>query len=219
MVNSAFFGLRRSISDSREAVEFLGLDTISSLTLGLGIISQFEHQHTSNVLAELWSHSMAVGVMASKIARGESRETADDAFTAGLLHDLGRVVLAVNLPQEFQAAEEMILRDDLSISQAEKEVFGATHAEVGAFLLGLWGLPAQVVEAVAFHSKPSESNDEAFTPLTAVHAANVIQRFQSSEDPRYTAPNFDMKYLDSLGLRSRTLFWQEKCAAFSANIA
>ena len=219
MVNSAFFGLRRSISDSGEAVEFLGLDTISSLTLGLGIISQLEEQHTSSVLADLWSHSLAVAVMANKIALGERRETANDAFTAGLLHDLGRVILAVNLPQQFKTVEEIMFRDDLSTSAAEQEVFGTTHAEVGGFLLGLWGLPAQVVEAVAFHNKPSEAQDETFSPLTAVHAANAIQRFQTSDDPRNQVPNFDMKYLDSLGLRLRAPFWQEKCAEFYANIA
>ena len=68
VVNTAFFGLRRRISDSREAVEFLGLDTVSSLTLGLGVISQFESHMPGTYMTNVWDHSIAVGVMASKIA-------------------------------------------------------------------------------------------------------------------------------------------------------
>jgi HD-like signal output (HDOD) protein len=219
IVNSAFFGLRRRISDSREAVEFLGLDTISSLTLGLGIISQLETQVSNTALAEIWSHSMAVGVMANKIAIAENRETASDAFTAGLLHDLGKVVLAVNLPKQFKAVEELISQDKMSRSDAEKEVFEATHSEVGAFLLGLWGLPAQVVQAVAHHDAPLEAKGAAeFTALTAVHAANAIQHYCESAKG-LERPPFDMEYLASLGLTGRLPVWLDKCSAFQANIA
>lgn len=220
IVNSAFFGLRRRISDSREAVEFLGLDTISSLTLGLGIISQLETQVSNTVLAEIWSHSMAVGVMANKIAVAENRETGSDAFTAGLLHDLGKVVLAVNLPQQFKAVEELIREDKMSRSEAEKEVFEATHSEVGAFLLGLWGLPAQVVQAVAYHEAPLDAGGaQEFTALTAVHAANAIQHFCESSDAAIERPMFDMEYLASIGLTAKIPVWLDKCSAFQANIA
>lgn len=218
IVNSAFFGLRRRVSDSREAVEFLGLDTISSLTLGLGIISQMEAQGAGALLAELWSHSMAVGVLANKIAMAESRETANDAFTAGLLHDLGKVVLAINLPRQFKLVEETMQLENISRSEAEREVFKATHSEVGAFLLGLWGLPAQVVEAVAFHNDPGGAKDETFSALTAVHAANAIQRFIETNGANTDEPNIDMDYVASLGLTNRVPVWQEKCIAFQASM-
>lgn len=219
IVNSAFFGLRRRISDSREAVDFLGLDTISSLTLGLGIISQMETQVSASVLADIWSHSMSVSVMANKIAAMENRETASDAFTAGLLHDLGKVVLAVNLPQKYRAVEELIRQEGLSRLEAEKEVFEATHAEVGAFLLGLWGLPAQVVRAVAYHETPMEAAGEGFTALSAVYAANTIQHYCESTDKSIECPAFDMEYLMSLGLTEKVPAWLDKCLAFQANIA
>jgi HD-like signal output (HDOD) protein len=219
MVNSAFFGLRRSISDSKEAVDFLGVDTISSLTLGLGIISQLERQRTGGVLADLWSHSMSVAVMAPNIALGEKREMADDAFTAGLLHDLGKVVLAVNLPEQFQIAEEMVSRDNRLRSETEKEVFGATHSDVGAFLLGLWGLPASVVRAVAFHDDPMQAGDEAFSALTAVHVANAIRNFDTMKVPCDKSPKFDMEYLHSLGLDGKIPVWREKSAEVQASIA
>lgn len=219
LVNSAFFGLRRRISDSREAVEFLGLDTISSLTLGLGVISQFE-SHTSGVFfADVWAHSIAVGVMANKIAAGENREMATDAFTAGLLHDIGKVVLAVNLPQQFNTVKAIMQRDNLSRIEAERQVFDATHAEVGAYLLGLWGLPSQVVQAVAFHDTPGAAKTDSFTAITAVHAANVIQHSITSNNAETEKPDFDLEYLANLGLLEKIPIWQEKCAAVNASAA
>jgi len=209
VVNSAFFGLRRRISDSREAVEFLGLDTINSLTLGLGVISQFESHVSGSFLADIWTHSIAVGVMANKIAALENRETASDAFTAGLVHDIGKVVLAVNLPNEFNAVNEIINREKVSPIEAEKKVFEATHSDVGAYLIGLWGLPTQVVQAVAFHETPRESMTDSFTALTAVHAANAIQNFITSNHSENEQPNFDFEYLESIGLLEKIPIWQK----------
>jgi HD-like signal output (HDOD) protein len=217
IVNSAFFGLRRQVSDSREAVEFLGLDTISSLTLGLGIISQMESPSAGAMLAELWSHSMTVAVMAHKIAMCEDRGTANDAFTAGLLHDLGKVVLVANLPGKYKMVEELIKGENITALEAEKRVFEATHSEVGAFLIGLWGLPTQVVQAVAFHNSPQEAHAESFTTLTAVHAANAIQRWTANSGEEI--PGLDMEYLAGLGLTDRIPVWQEKCAGFNAAVS
>lgn len=212
MVNSAFFGLRRQVSDSKEAVEFLGLDTISSLTLGLGIVSQLEGRTPAGMLAELWSHSLAVAVMAQKIATIEARDTAHDAFTAGLLHDLGKVVLATNLPDKFKMVAELVEQENISLHAAEKRIFSASHSEVGAFLIGLWGLPVEVVQAVAYHDCPQESKTNTFTPLTAVHAANALQRWYEAGSPEGDIPNLDLEYLASLGLIDRIPVWQEKLA-------
>lgn len=210
IVNSAFFGLRRRVSDSREAVEFLGLDTISSLTLAIGVIAQME---TNPVLEKIWSHSTGVGKMAQILAAMENRDVSGDSFTAGLLHDLGKVVLAANLPQEFAAAEELIKNDGMSSSDAETKVFGANHSEVGAYLLGLWGLPSQVVKAVAHHHDPSTPDPEGFTALTAVHAANEIYAHLAVESEPGAGPGFDMQYLASLGLEARAPVWLEKCSS------
>ncbi|HEX3101700.1 MAG TPA: response regulator [Pyrinomonadaceae bacterium] len=219
IVNSAFFGLRRHISDSRSAVEFLGLDTISSLTLGLGVISQFEFQTSSVFFAELWAHSMAVGVVANKIALLEDPEVGNDAFTAGLLHDIGKVILAVNLPEKFKAVEEIVKNGHISMFEAEKRIFGATHTDVGAYLLGLWGLPDQVVQAVAFHHAPRDLPLTGFSALTAVHAANALHPHLTSDTPKESGPELDYEYLGKLGLLERIPVWREKCAAISVETA
>jgi HD-like signal output (HDOD) protein len=211
IVNSAFFGLRRHISDSREAVEYLGLDTISSLTLGLGVISQFQSSQCAALLADLWTHSILVGTMANKIAAAESREIANDAFTAGLLHDIGTIVLAVNLPEKFAQAQALYA-NGMSINDAERQIFEATHEEVGAYLLGLWGLPSQVVKAVAFHNSPGESGTDSFSALTAVHVADALQHFSAENHAELEAPDYDAEYLSKLGLLEKVPVWQEKCA-------
>jgi HD-like signal output (HDOD) protein/CheY-like chemotaxis protein len=211
IVNSAFFGLSRRVSDPKEAIEYLGLDTISSLTLGLGVISQFESQQTSSLqFADIWAHSTSVGVIANKIARSVDSQIATDAFTAGLLHDVGQVVLAANLPQEFGLVKKLITEEKISRIEAERQIFKATHSEVGAYLLGLWGLPKSVVQAVEFHHAPGELPDDSFTVLTAVHAADAINRYMHSGGPGKAEPVFDQEYLTKLGLVDKIPAWLEK---------
>jgi putative nucleotidyltransferase with HDIG domain len=215
IVNSAFFGLRRRISDSREAVEMLGLDTIGSLTLGLGVISQFETRASGILFADIWAHSIAVGIMANKIAAIENRDLAGDSFTAGLLHDIGKVVLAVNLPQEFERVTQLARQEHISFGEAEIEVFQATHADVGAYLLGLWGLPSSVVQAVAYHHTPLEARTSEFSALTAVHAANAIQHSIDSSDAEDDEPIFDTRYLEQIGQLEKVPAWLEKYYALN----
>ena len=88
----------------------------------------------------------------------------------------------------------------------EKEAFGATHADVGAYLLGLWGFTDTVVEAAAFHHYPAECPGRAFGPLAVVHAADALQREQASPDDG--PPRLDTEYLARLGLASRIDLWR-----------
>ena len=211
IINSAFFGLRRNITDADEALRFLGLDTIKALTLSIGVFSQFESSKLPNsFLVRLWEHSLAVGTIAKIIAKSENSDMTDYAFTAGLLHEIGKIVLAVNLPEKFAEAQKLVEEEKLERSEAERQVFETTHSEVGAYLLGLWGLPAQVVEAVAFHRNPREFQNDSFTPLAAVHIANILHHHRvenvCSEPEKY----FDVPYLQRLGLIEKIPAWQEK---------
>ena len=216
IVNSAFFGLSRPVSDARTAVEFLGLDTISGLTLGVGVISQFEDRASKEMFGELWAHSMSVGVAASNIAAIEKSSCGSDAFTAGLLHDVGRIILAVNLPDEFKRACDLSAMEHIDMIDAETQIFGATHADVGAYLLGLWGLPNEVVRAVAFHHNPVALLGEKFTALTAVHAANGILRSAGFEDD-VDDTKLNLDYLDQVGYTERLPIWREVFGAQTAD--
>jgi putative nucleotidyltransferase with HDIG domain len=209
IVNSAFFGLRRTISDAAEALTFLGLDTITSLTLSIGVFSQFEgNEAAKKHLSDIWNHSLAVGSLAKKIAGKKDQSMASDAFTAGLLHDIGEVVFAANLPEKFSEVSRLIKEEGMSQIDAEKAILDASHAEVGAYLLGLWGLPNQVVEAVAFHHEPASYETESFSALTAVHVANALHRSLRSKDAPETSNGVDLAYLERIGMQSNLQQWQ-----------
>ncbi|HQU85486.1 MAG TPA: response regulator [Pyrinomonadaceae bacterium] len=213
IVNSAFFGLRRNITNAHEALDFLGLETIMSLTLGIGVFSQFEKQTVNpDLLTHLWEHSIKVGKMAQAIAEAENPKVANDAFTAGILHDIGEVVLAFNLPEQFRQAQELVTHENMTRQQAEKIVFEATHSEVGAYLLGLWGLPNQVVEAIAFHHSPSAIEPNMFSPLTAVHIANAFERYGKRMILDNPDSIIDTNYLRKLNLTEKLPEWLEICA-------
>ncbi|NNF00269.1 MAG: HDOD domain-containing protein [Pyrinomonadaceae bacterium] len=215
IVNSAFFGLQRHVSNATDAVMYLGIDTITSLTLSLGIFAQFDKKIIDiRMVEEFRAHSESVGAMAKLLASTEKPETAGDAFTAGLVHDIGELVLAYNMPEEYSRSRAFAKEQEISLLDAELELFGATHAEIGAYLLSLWGIPWTVVEAVAYHHKPSEYLTPSFSALTAVHMADV---FHNSRDPRAQTPrlqNCDVPYLAKLGLLEKVPEWHEEFVHF-----
>src|SRR5207244_98934 len=127
---------------------------------------------------QLWQHSMAVGAFAHAVTIAQTKDVklADMAFTAGLLHDVGKLLLAANLPEAYcQVLKEAQGRID-SVSEPETKLLGASHAELGASVLGSWGLPVSILEAIAWHHCPDKSGDQLFSPLTAVHAANAVEQ-------------------------------------------
>jgi HD-like signal output (HDOD) protein len=210
LVNSAFFGLRRTISDVTQAVNYLGFETIKILTLGIGVFSQFEDEKMHSVHTRLWAHSLAVGTTAKLIAQKELPSAADDSYTAGLLHAIGEIVLAVNKPEKFAEVQRLMSEENMPRMAAEREVFQTTNAEVGAYLVGLWGLPHQVVEAIAFHNSPSDFQSDTFSPLTAVHVANGFYNNKNLLDLTHPENIFDVPYLQHLGLMEKLPVWQEK---------
>ena len=175
LVNSAFFGLRRHVSDPSQAASFLGVDTLKSLVLSVHIFSQLQDAKIEGFCLEtLWDHSAATGALAKRIAASAGDDVEglrDHSLMAGLLHDAGKLVIAANLPGKYASVLAVAEREQHELWVAEREILKNTHAEVGAYLLGLWGLPDPIVEAVAFHHNPRRCLGDGFTPLTAVHAA------------------------------------------------
>jgi HD-like signal output (HDOD) protein/CheY-like chemotaxis protein len=215
LVNSAFFGLRRHISSSADATSLLGLDTIKALALSVGVFSRFDRAQVPGFdLDALLSYSTAIGMIAREIARaeGQTEEAMDAAFTAGLLHQTGKLVLAAQLPGEYNAMLALAREEGLLAVKAERRIFGAAYPEVGAYWLGLWGLPDSIVDAVAFHHRPGQCPVKAFGPLTAVHTAIFLERQTRPAGPGADDVSpLDLNYLASLGLDGRVGAWQETC--------
>jgi HD-like signal output (HDOD) protein len=134
-------------------------------------------------------------------------DVAEQAFAAGLLHDLGKLLLAANLPEAFRQAIALAREQGRPVWEAESQVLGVCHAELGACLLGIWGLPAPIVEAVALHHFPLRCPKRVFSPLTAVHASDFITR-QSEPCSTLIEAELDSDYLAGLKLSDHVEAWQ-----------
>jgi len=203
LVNSAFFGLPRKIDSIAEALFQLGLENVRALVLSIQVFSLFDQTKVRMFSPDaLWEHSFQVGVLARNIASFEKRPTEEieTAFTAGLLHDVGKLVLVTGMPRAWQEALDLATAGCLPLWQAERSRLSASHAEVGAALFALWGISDAIVEAVAFHHEPGLSGVGTFATLTAVHAANLINHGGRS------APASE--YLNSLDLTDRFNAWK-----------
>ncbi|MFO0746956.1 MAG: response regulator [Myxococcota bacterium] len=155
LANSAFFGRARHLTSTAQAVSFLGVEVLRGLALSAGIFaSAIELSDIGGFsLEDAQVHALQTALLARELAPRELRE---EAFTAGLVHDIGKVVLAMGAPSRLEAALTRARQGNTFLHEAEMELFGTTHAEVGAYLLGMWGLPCSIVEAVAFHHRKSD---------------------------------------------------------------
>jgi putative nucleotidyltransferase with HDIG domain len=213
LANSSFFRRSQRILDPAKAVSLLGVDLVRSIVLTVGVIGGFSMLVKDFSVENLWQHAMLTAAMAEAIAKAESvdRETVDAAFSAGLLHDIGKLLIVARLPERFHAIVEVMKRDTCSMAAAEKKIIGTTHAAVGAYLLGLWGLPMPIVQAVAFHQSP-ENNDDGLTALIIVHAANAFANAgQLLANGQTDIEELDYPYLERLGLISHLGKWRETC--------
>jgi len=213
MVNTAFYGFRQEISSIPQAVKLLGLDTIQSLVFVAQVFSGYQSQKAlAPFLDKLWKHSMSVSSLAKSIARTIRRDETflDATFKAGLFHDFGKLILITAMPRQFLDILRLLKEKQLDFHKAEMETIGTSHAEIGAYLLGLWGFADTIVEAVAFHHRPGLSQSEQTDSITSIHVANALDYDESFHDSS-TVGNYklDYEYLQCLGVEPRLAEWRE----------
>ncbi len=214
IVHSAFFGLQSQLSSPIQAAELLGLDTLQAIFAKAQVFAAADDQMDHyGALQTLWSHSLAVATCARQIMAAESEggSTLDDAFCAGLLHDVGTLVLISHLPDLFERSCEVMTAQGLPICRVERDVIGATHAQIGAYLMGLWGLSDVIVDALAYHHRPSECPVQTWSPLTAVHVAEALVHEWHPDITVGIGPRIDRDHLEALGLWNRLPAWREQC--------
>lgn len=212
MVNSAAFGLQRPVSSPAEAVMYLGIETTKSLVLLAHTYSHFDKIPSSVFTVDsLWRHSLATGRLARALARAEkvSEEICDQSFTAGLLHDMGKLVLAANHPDRYENVAQEIQKTGCPVWEAEQQVFETSHAEVGAWLTAIWSLPLNIIEALALHHHPSRFLSEGFCPMTAVHVANVLEHEVQPDANAAAVSQVDLEYLKEKDFDDRLDTWRE----------
>lgn len=221
LVNSAFFGLFQKVDSPSRAVTLLGLDTIKALVLGLQIFSEIQISKKIFSIESLWKHSMTVGSIAKKIAMevSDDKDISNNSFIAGILHDIGKLILVSKMEDKYKTVMQLALDEGITLRDAEKKVFNSTHCDMGAYLIGLWGFPSDIVEAIGFHHQLELYPGEGFSPALAVHVANVL--YYDINDTERVGAKVDLheEYLQERGLEGSLDTWREMAQDYMENMA
>ncbi len=149
VINAAVYGFVVRISSVNQAIVLLGLDVVRALLLGVSIFEMMEQTAVG-----LWKHSLGCAITAKLLAQKKGMADPEEASVAGLLHDIGKVVLRVQFPIEYQMALATARDRSVFLVDVEKELFGMTHATAGAYFADTWRLPKFVVESIRYHHRP-----------------------------------------------------------------
>jgi len=210
LANSAFIGVRCEVTNPIQAVSLIGTEMVRALVLSVHVFSQFEDQPgTASYWTTLWEHSTAVACLARRIAVSEkcAKTLAEESFTAGLLHDIGKLVLLAQMPEQYAELLRSIATKPAALAAAERQRFGCTHAELGAYLMSIWGLPHPLIHAVVFHDHPADGMDHRFSSLTAVHGADAVASLANGSLIVQDV-TWDEGYLEPIGLSGRQSAWR-----------
>jgi len=211
LANSAFIAAHGRVSSLHEAVSLIGAETVRSLTLSIHVFSQFDRNAaTAAHLPALWNHSVAVAALACHIAITETgnKSLADESFTTGLLHDVGKIVLLAEMPREYQRVLKRLDGNAQTLCELELEYLGCRHEQIGAYLMSVWGLPAPIVQAVEFHHHPSASGLARFSALTAAHCADAIAS-ATDESLLNRDVELDAQHVMALGVLEKLPQWSD----------
>ena len=216
--NSGYVGLKRKISGMNDAVSYLGMDYIRSIILTIGAFGRLKQfQIDGSTLEDFWGNSLMVAEAAKAItiSQTSSRTMAEESYVGGLLHACGKLILSANFPSKYVEVNKMVEEDGMPLLDAEVKIFGAHHGQVGAFILGLWGLAGPIVEAVHWYRNPSNSIPVDFQPLTSVHVASSLI-FESGDEEEdlpsdsglFKNAELDRDYLEKISLLNRLEDWR-----------
>ncbi len=173
LVNSGFYGFSEPISTIQHAVTLLGFNTVKSLVLSSTVLDLMKDS-----LPGLWEHSLACARTCSIIAGHIELDEQEEISTAGLLHDLGKVILRQTMEREFRRIANYVDRADMLFYQAEEKVLGVNHGEMGGWLLEKWALPPKLVEPIVDHHDFRPNRD--YAENTAIlHLADILCRAQA----------------------------------------
>lgn len=185
LANSAVFAPAEPISSVTDAVALIGMVRLQALLKTAWAFHLVDERKACPGFSPSseWSHAIAVAMEADRLSEclGTSPAFQEAAFTAGILHDLGKILTAVNVPEYFMAAVDMAETSGIFFWQAEVQVLGFHHGQLGGRLLHSWGMSPLVVEAVGWHHEPCLAPDQEFSPLAVVHLANSSIRKQAPD--------------------------------------
>jgi HD-like signal output (HDOD) protein len=216
LVNSSFFGSKSRVSSVVQAVSQLGLGLLKGLIASAHVFGALDASRTRVLSIERCQlYSLRVARLARALAT--SKEVGEEAFTAGMLHNIGELVLAVERPEGFAQVVQRCAETGESRMLVERAVLGVTHSEVGAQLLVNWGIPFTIVEVAAFHHEPQRVQGMDLEVLATVHTADALAGIISCGDPEAT---LDVAFLERVGLACHLPRWrrlvEQQVATWSA---
>lgn len=184
LVNSAYFSLPRKVDTVTRAVNLIGMRELRSLTLAASAAELFNRIPSHLIdMATFWQHSVFCGLVARNLAQSCNVLHSERLFTAGLLHDVGRLLMLMKLPDQTAHSESLRLQSKQDICEIERELIGFDHAEVGEALLRHWNMPANLCASVRHHHNPAAA-DDAHLEAALLHIADqVTHSAQESKDP------------------------------------
>ena len=210
LVNSSFFGSPVYVSGPGHAVSLLGTEVMKGLVVSSYAFSTFQDSEAQLFILDAFErHCYQVGALAKRIAQEETNNQLiiDDAFIAGLVHDIGLLILATMMPDKYDQLLTQAVDQNIPVLELQTQELQTTHAEIGAFLLGTWGFRMDIVEAVTYQHNPLQSKISGFSPLTAVHVANQLLNC-TRPDGNCPMIQIDETYIDQLGLSHRLKHWK-----------
>lgn len=207
LVNSSFYGFPQRVSAVTAAIVLLGFDAIRNLLLTTSVFDLFaiKSSRKPKDQEQFWDHSLGCAVGAKVIGNHLRHDKIEELFVAGLLHDIGKIVELMFFPDDFNRVTHLIHKENTLMTQAEIDVFGFTHAEIGKLLAERWNLPTKLTSVIAHHHQPSQAG--AFTvEATIVHVADIFARalgLGSGGDDK--VPHLDRNAWDPMNLDVATI--------------
>ena len=180
VANSSFYGFAREIATVQLAIVVLGIEMVKNVALSVEVLKRFSkgQEHELFDRQRFWEHSIGAGVAARMLARKfYDRRKADEAFVAGVLHDIGKLILIEYFYDEFVEALTLAKEKEMALVDAEEEVLGVSHADVGGWLAEKWNLPPHLVHAIVYHHRPFDlETDEPTDLVMLTHMGNALIR-------------------------------------------
>ncbi len=192
LINSGYYSLRREIADIRQAVVLLGLQQVRNLVVTMVSVNHFEEPPGSPLrLADFWDHSLGVATIAQCLANRFKFADAANLYLAALLHDIGKVIIQCHYPDDMSRITDLMGQKHCSMYEAETQILGFSHAEVGAVLTRNWQLPPAVCEAIEFHHQCHKADDHVFAAILQFSDFVTKGRLQAVYGDQFTDVVFD----------------------------
>jgi putative nucleotidyltransferase with HDIG domain len=175
LCNSPFYGLPRKISLLEEAMVYIGTDALVNFVLA-GCLSSFYHRKNEGYgldEGDLWRHAVGTAICSQKVAERADSSLAGLAFTCGLLHDVGKIILNAYVAEDFQRLIDLVEKEGISFLLAEERVLGYTHPQAGADIAESWNLPSEIVESIRYHHDPLLAKEHQKL-VSIVHVGNIL---------------------------------------------